>query len=205
MNRLLGGAVLVMVIVLLFGGSLRPQEPVAPAPRDSLPAPGSQSGEPGGQPLGNPTTTPGPAAPVAVGTPAPDFELRDLKGRTVRLSDFRGKVVFLNFWATWCPPCRQEMPEIRRLVEKNPADVVVVGVNTSDTASPAEVQAFMEQNGYRWLVLYDEGSLVGRQYGVVYLPTSYFIGPDGTVRGKYIGPMSLPVMERHIQQARQGR
>lgn len=190
MNRLLGGAILVMVIVLLFGGSLRPEEPVAPAPGSPLPADDS-------------AVTPGSSAPVAVGSPAPDFELQDLDGRTVRLSDFRGKVVFLNFWATWCPPCRQEMPEIQRLVEKNLPDVVILGVNTSDTATPAEVKAFMERNGYTWRVPYDTGSLVGRRYGVVYLPTSYFIGPDGTVRGKYIGPMSLPVMERYIQQARQ--
>lgn len=204
MNRLLGAAVLLMIVVLLTGGSLRPQEPAAPAPGDALPAPAGQPGTADGQGPGNSSATPGSPAPVAVGTPAPDFELQDLDGRTVRLSDFRGKVVFLNFWATWCPPCRQEMPEIRRLVEKNLPDVVVVGVNTSDTAPPAEVKAFMEKNGYPWLVLYDKGSLVGRRYGVVYLPTSYFIGPDGTVRGRYIGPMSLPVMERYIQQARQG-
>ncbi|HEY8394769.1 MAG TPA: TlpA disulfide reductase family protein [Thermaerobacter sp.] len=203
MNRLLGGAILLMAIVLLFGGSLRPQEPVAPAPGTPLPAPTGQAGEPGDQAPGDTGATTGPFAPVVVGSRAPDFELKDLNGRTVRLSDYRGKVVFLNFWASWCEPCRQEMPEIRRLVEKNLPDVVVLGVNTSDPAAPSEVKAFMERNGYNWRVPYDAGSLVGRRYGIVYLPTSYFIGPDGTVRGKYIGPMTVPVMERYIRQARE--
>ncbi|PZN06264.1 MAG: alkyl hydroperoxide reductase [Bacillota bacterium] len=202
MNRILGGAVVLLVAMLLVGGSLRPQAPAAPPPGALRSAPAVEgTPPPAGQ--GVPAQEPSPSV-IAVGTPAPDFELQDVTGRTVRLSDYRGKVVFLNFWATWCPPCREEMPEIQRLVDKGVPDLVVLGVNTSDPATPAEVKAFMERNGFTWRVPYDAGSRVARIYRVVYLPTSYFIGPDGIVWAKYIGPMSLPVMESYVERARQG-
>lgn len=202
MDRILGGVVLLLLAALLVGGSLRLVAPAAPPPGALRPAP-AEGGTPppAGQVLPSQETSP---PVVAVGTPAPDFELKDIEGRTVRLSDYRGKVVFLNFWATWCPPCREEMPEIQRLVDKNIPDLVVLGINTNDPAQPSEVKAFMERNGFTWRVLYDAGGRVARIYKVVYLPTSYFIGPDGIVRAKYIGPMSLAVMEEYVERARNG-
>lgn len=202
MNRILGGAVLLLMAMLLVGGSLRPQAPAAPPP-GTLPSAPAAEGTPPPADQGKTAQEPSPSV-IAVGTPAPDFELEDVTGRTVRLSDYRGKVVFLNFWATWCPPCRAEMPEIQQLVDKEIPDLVVLGVNTDDPATPSEVNAFMERNGFTWRVPYDAGGPVARIYRVVYLPTSYFIGPDGIVRAKYIGPMSLPVMESYVERARNG-
>ncbi|GAB6876964.1 TlpA family protein disulfide reductase [Thermaerobacter litoralis] len=212
---------LLLVVAGLAAGIavLNRDEPAAPGPGGSPPS--GQASPPGAPGAGAPGAgTPGagqnppgssgqvPAPPegpvVAPGTPAPDFTLRELEGRPVSLSNFRGKVVFLNFWASWCYPCRQEMPEIRKLVDRMPDDVVVVGVTTSDPASPDEIKAYVEENGYDWVFVYDEGSRVGRQYRIVYLPTSYFIDPDGVVRARHIGPMTAEQMERYIQQARPG-
>ncbi|QBS36725.1 TlpA family protein disulfide reductase [Thermaerobacter sp. FW80] len=185
--------------------------PATPAP--DTPSPGGPPGDPGEAPGDAPAPapdssvrTPVPPPPgtpvVAPGTPAPDFELRNLDGRPVRLSDFRGKVVFLNFWASWCYPCRQEMPEIRKLVAEEPDDLVVLGVTTSDKASPQEIKDFVEANGYDWTFVYDEGSRVGRLYRVTFIPTSYFIDPGGVVRARYIGPMTVEQMREYVQRAR---
>ena len=195
----------------LGGGLLRDRPaPASPPPAGSerpapaQPGPPSSPGGTGSSPP-SPQAPPVPGAPVlAPGQPAPDFELQDLDGRPVRLSDFRGRVVFLNFWASWCLPCRAEMPEIRRLVEEGPDDVVVLGVNTSDQAAPAKIKDFMARNGYRWPVVYDQGSRVGRLYRIVYLPTSFFIDPEGVIRARYIGPMELDRMKAYIEQARRG-
>ena len=219
------GALILGLILLVAGlaagiGILDRDEPAPAAPGPGPAGPAAPGGTAGPEAPGGPGTGgPGGAAPagpgssgqappvsqrpvVAPGTPAPEFTLRDLEGRPVSLSNFRGKVVFLNFWASWCYPCRQEMPEIRKLVDRAPDDLVVIGVTTSDPASPEQVKAFVQENGYDWVFVYDEGSRVGRQYGIVYLPTSYFIDPGGVVRARYIGPMSLEKMEAYVDQAR---
>ncbi len=134
-----------------------------------------------------------PARPE-VGYLAPDFTLRDLEGKEVTLSEYRGKTVFINFWATWCPPCRAEMPEIKKLHEQMP-DLVILGVNMGHTeASPQDVARFMKRYGYTWRVPFDADGRVSERYSVLSIPTSFFIGPDGVIRSKFIGPMSLSLM-----------
>ena len=119
--------------------------------------------------------------------PASNFYLRDLNGELVRLSDFRGKVVLLNFWATWCPPCRKEMPAMQQLYQAykdKGLEIVAVSV---DTASTGEVRAFVEELGLTFPVLHDRDSLVSRLYSNPGVPSSYLIDPQGKVAYRVLG------------------
>ncbi len=140
---------------------------------------------------------------------APDFTLTDQYGETHTLSDYKGKIVFLNFWATWCPPCKAELPYIQEIYEEYQAmedsDVVVLGVafpgmgNEKDSAGIAD---FMEQNGYTYPVLMDtEGSLIMPYYITAY-PTTFLIDKEGKVFGYVTGGMTKDIMENAIQQTR---
>ncbi|BDG61169.1 hypothetical protein caldi_22590 [Caldinitratiruptor microaerophilus] len=135
-----------------------------------------------------------------VGYRAPDFQVLDLEGRPVRLSDYRGDVVFLNFWASWCPPCKAEMPEIRRLHEEGLPDLTILGVDLTNTeASPEAVARFMAAGGYRWRVPLDTDGAVARAYNVISIPTSFFIDARGIIRSKVIGPMTYPAMKAEYE------
>ena len=115
-----------------------------------------------------------------------DFELQDLQGNLVRLSSFQGKVVFLNFWATWCGPCREEMPSMQVLYEElqnEGFEVVAVDLQESQKA----VQAFVEKMGLSFTVLIDKTGQVGSAYGASSIPISYFIDRSGLVVGGVIG------------------
>lgn len=139
-----------------------------------------------------------------VGFPAPDFTLMDVEGKPVRLSDYRGKAVFVNFWATWCPPCKAEMPEIQKLQREMP-ELVILGVDMGDTErSPEAVAAFMKAYGYDWPVPFDAKGQVSSAYDVISIPTSFFLDPNGVIRAKFIGPMSLPLMKDMARQALKG-
>lgn len=117
---------------------------------------------------------------------APDFTLRDLRGNTVRLQDFRGKVVFLNFWATWCPPCRLEMPTMEELhKEFSDRGLVVLAVNFRE--SQDDVRSFVKQHGLTFTTLLDEQEMAFGLYRAWSLPTTYLINKNGEVVGKVIG------------------
>ncbi|MFA6170637.1 MAG: TlpA disulfide reductase family protein [Candidatus Margulisiibacteriota bacterium] len=116
-----------------------------------------------------------------------DFTLPDLAGKPIKLSDYRGKVIMLNFWATWCPPCRSEMPIMQKLHEKM-ADkpFVIVAVNLERGAGDA-VCKFVAKEGYTFKVLLDnEGEVAGR-YSIYSIPTTYVINKKGKVVDKLIG------------------
>jgi len=139
------------------------------------------------------------AAPV-IGHPAPDFTLTDLDGNTVRPSGFRGKVVFLNFWATWCPPCRAEMPEMEEVYQAyKDKDVVIIGVDLRESMS--SVQSFVEENGYNWTFVVDSTGEVARDYMVTGIPSSFFIDKDGIIRALQVGAMSKITMEANLAEA----
>lgn len=133
---------------------------------------------------------PGGTAATAVvpGQPAPDFVLSDLQGQTVQLSALRGKHVVINFWATWCPPCRAEMPALQAVAERY-ADrgLVVLAVNLGE--SPLAIRSFVERYQIRLRVLLDPNKQVAERYRIVPLPTTFFVGPDGLVRAKVEGQM----------------
>ena len=115
-----------------------------------------------------------------------DFELRDLSGKKVRLSDFRGKVVFLNFFATWCPPCREEMPSIQRLYEKTGQWKAFKLITVSVDRIENDARAFLEKGKYTFPVLLD-GSGVADNYGIRGIPTTYIIDKRGKLVNMAVG------------------
>ncbi|HEY8486145.1 MAG TPA: TlpA disulfide reductase family protein [Limnochordales bacterium] len=128
-----------------------------------------------------------------MGNPAPDFALEDLSGRTVRLSSLRGRPVLLNFWATWCPPCLKELPELAGFHRRFQGRWEVVGV---DVGEPRErVEAFVRRAGFGWTFLLDSSSRVAEAYLVVGLPTTYFIDAAGVVRARHLGPLTAEQLE----------
>jgi peroxiredoxin len=128
------------------------------------------------------------ASPVAAGKLAPDFTLTDLDGRPHSLTGLRGKIVFLNLWATWCPPCRAEMPSIQQLYSdfQNNHDFVVLAVSEDSDAKP--VPGYVHQNHLTFPVLLDPRNLVGEAYDVSGLPESFVIGRDGRIVAHHVGP-----------------
>lgn len=137
---------------------------------------------------------------------APDFTLPDQLGIDHTLSEYRGKVIFLNFWATWCPPCCGEMPDIQALYEehgKNEGEVVVLGVagpGIGQEGSAEQIAEFMQKGGYTYPTVMDEdGSLFG-QYGISAFPTTFMITPDGEVFGYVPGALTREIMDDIVQQ-----
>ena len=122
-----------------------------------------------------------------VGMPAPDFTLPDLEGKLHGLADFRGRVVVLNFWATWCPPCIDEMPSLERLHQAM-ADrgVAVIAVSVDERFS--DVPAFVKRFDLTFSVLYDEGKKVSRKYQTFKYPETYILDREGRLKSKVVGP-----------------
>ena len=117
---------------------------------------------------------------------AKDFTLEDLEGSLVSLKDFQGKVVFLNFWATWCPPCRAEMPAMEKLWQKfKEEDFVILAVDLRE--GKEKVGSFMKENGYTFPVLLDSRGEVANTYGITAVPTTYLLDPEGRTVGKALG------------------
>ncbi len=134
---------------------------------------------------------------VKVGNIPPDFALVDLDGNTVTLSHLRGKTVVMNFWATWCPPCRAEMPALEALYQEyKDRDVLVLGVDVRE--SPDKVRPFIQKYGYSWIFVQDVSGAVSRTYGIRAIPTTFFIGKEGLIREVSIGAMSKDVMEAKL-------
>lgn len=125
-----------------------------------------------------------PAVPE-VNKAAPDFALTTLTGDSVRLSELKGRVVAVNFWATWCGPCRLEMPLLQTYADRYPEDLTVLAVND---AEPIEkVQPYVDDLGLRFPILLDEKELVTRLYRVRGFPTTIFIDRDGKIRYQHLG------------------
>jgi peroxiredoxin len=128
----------------------------------------------------------------ALGFRAPDFELQDMNGQTVRLSALRGKPVFLNFWASWCPPCRKEMPDLQEFFSRYHEKIHVIGINWNDRLPT--VQEFLNQYGITYTNLLDTNGEVFVLYELTGLPTSFFIDEDGIIRGQWLGAMGVADM-----------
>jgi peroxiredoxin len=125
-------------------------------------------------------------AALKEGTASIDFTLSDLSGKKVSLSQYRGKLVFLNFWATWCPPCRAEMPSMERLYQKLKGQgLVVLAVDLQEDAK--SVSKFVEEHKLTFSILLDSDGRVGTTYGARSIPTTYIIGRDGSALGGTIG------------------
>lgn len=139
--------------------------------------------------------------------PAIDFTLVDQYGETHTLSDYKGKVVFLNFWATWCPPCRMEMPDIEEVYKergKNAEDVIILGVagpNLGREGSKEEIIEFLKEEGYTYPVVFDETGDIMATYSIQSLPTTFIIDRDGNIVDYVLGAMSKETMENIIDVA----
>lgn len=143
--------------------------------------------------------------------PAFDFTLTDQYGNEHTLSDYKGKVVFLNFWATWCPPCKKEMPDIEKFYQdtgKNQEDIIVLAVANPTSAeypknsdvSKEEVIKFLEENNYTFPVVFDETGEVLADYYISAFPTTFFINTDGNIYGYIPSMMTRDMIDNAIQQ-----
>jgi len=135
-------------------------------------------------------------APV-IGFLAPDFVLTTLGGEEFRLSAQRGTPVVLNFWATWCPPCRAELPELRSASERNAGRITVVGVNQGESA--ATVAKSASELGPTFLIPLDHQGDVSQLYGVRSLPTTFFIDREGIIRQIQNGPLTQAILDQLLR------
>jgi len=141
-----------------------------------------------------------PAADASARTLAPDFDLTTPDGEVVRLKDLRGKVVLLNFWATWCPPCKAEMPDLDALHREYGAehDFLVLGVNDRENAVDVAAFARRERVGFP-LVIDRDGHVIETLFNVRYLPTSMIIDREGNVRDTWSGQIAREAMLARLQ------
>jgi peroxiredoxin len=140
---------------------------------------------------------PTPRPSIKQGQPAPNFTLTSLEGQTVNLSDYAGQVVMVNMWATWCPPCKAEMPDIHQYYQAHQADgFVVLAVNSQEDAST--VKTFIDATGFTFPVLVDLGGTVMNLYNVRGLPTSVIVDRDGTIKYTHTGQISPDQLEQYI-------
>ncbi len=139
---------------------------------------------------------------------APDFTLYDQYGNKHSLSEYKGKTVFLNFWATWCPPCRGEMPDIEEIYKEyneNKEDVIILGVASPDTpreGSKEEIADFLEEKGYTFPVVFGEKDSMLYKYSISSFPSTFIIDKEGYVKQYARGAMSKNTMKKLIESAR---
>ncbi|MGL4344012.1 MAG: cytochrome c biogenesis protein CcdA [Cellulosilyticaceae bacterium] len=140
--------------------------------------------------------------------PAPDFTLIDQYGVTRTLSDYKGKTVFLNFWATWCPPCRQEMPHIEQLYKEygeNQEDVIILGVAFPESGRETNIDGiakFLEEHEYTFPTVFDETELMAYNYGINAFPTTFIINTEGNLEMYVPGAMTKDMMKQIIEEGR---
>jgi peroxiredoxin len=135
----------------------------------------------------------GPGTPLP-NTASPDFALTDLNGQTMSLSSFKGKALLVNFWATWCEPCTEEMPEIQA-TQRQFAGKGLVVLAIDDGETPERVKKFIADHGYTFRVLLDRDETVGRKFAVNGLPAMFFIDREGNIRAQYRGYNTRNLME----------
>ena len=143
--------------------------------------------------------------------PAVDFALTDQYGETHRLEDYKGKTIFLNFWATWCPPCKAEMPDIQEIYETYDTEgedaLVVLGVaapSLGQEGTEEDIKAFLDENGYTYPVLMDTEGELFAAYGIYSYPTTFMIDREGNVFGYVSGMLTKDMMESIIKQTMEG-
>lgn len=128
---------------------------------------------------------------------APDFTLTDLEGNEVSLSDFKGKVIIIDFWATWCGPCKMEIPSFIKLQEDYQDDVVILGVSL-DQGGPKAVVPFAKKMNINYPIVYGDGSVVQAYGGIRGIPTTFVVDRDFNIQRKYVGYTDHKVFEKDI-------
>ncbi|MEC2560214.1 redoxin domain-containing protein [Bacillus cereus] len=138
---------------------------------------------------------------IEIGKSAPDFTLTKLDGTNVKLSDLKGKKVILNFWATWCGPCQQGMPDMEAFYKEHKENVEILAVNYTPSekgGGEEKVSNFAKEKGITFPILLDKNIDVTTAYKVITIPTSYFIDTKGVIQDKFIGPMTQKEMEKRV-------
>ena len=136
---------------------------------------------------------------IQMGQRAPDFTLNTITGESFKLSEQRGKPVFLNFWATWCGPCRVEMPDMEKLQQAMGDQILIVGIDIRESLST--VQNFLRYRGFTWTFVLDSNGAVARDYEVAAIPTSIFIDAKGVIVRKFRGTRRYATFLEAAQQA----
>lgn len=130
--------------------------------------------------------------------PAPDFTLTDLNGQTISLADFEGKVIFLNFWATWCPPCRQEIPGFIEIYEKyKDKGMVIIGISV-DRGGVAKVKEFVNDNNITYPVAMFTDEIIKAYQPGRFIPTTIIIDKERKIRNKHVGYMDKETLEKYF-------
>jgi len=141
-------------------------------------------------------TSPGSPAVPEIDAPAPDFSLKTISGDTATLSDYAGRVVLLNYWATWCLPCRAEMPLLQQYAERFGDDLVVLAINNGEPVD--EVEAFIRELDLTLPVLLDPEEAVTQLYRIRGFPTTLFIDRDGKIRYQHIGILNEDQLDGYL-------
>lgn len=221
----LGGVLMIFIGIMMFTGWMNgissylsgstssvqnaEQTPQPPQSADSQTDTGQTADSPASetQPDSDQTDASQPedqSAPQTV--PAPDFTLEDQYGNIHTLADYKGKTIFFNFWATWCPPCKAEMPEIQEIYEEygeNNSDVIILGVASPETGregTAEDIAAFLAENNYTYPVIMDTGGALAYYYGISAYPTTFMIDADGNIYGYVTGQITKEIMQNIIEQ-----
>ncbi|NLD05961.1 MAG: TlpA family protein disulfide reductase [Synergistaceae bacterium] len=141
---------------------------------------------------------------LELGSPARDFELADLNGKSVKLSDYKGKTVVINFWATWCPPCKKEMPDFDLLDKelKKTNDTVLLAVNMTDGKrdTKSKVESFIRENNYGMSVLLDTEGNAAKLYDIKWLPTTVVVDRKGKLHWQIFGETTKETVLKVIKE-----
>jgi len=132
--------------------------------------------------------------------PAPDFVLKDINGKSFSLSSFKGKIVLLNFWATWCPPCKSEMPVLNKLYkDMRSRGLEIIAVSTDNSIN--YVKEYLSKSNFDFQVLWDENRVVTKKYKVFTMPTSFLIDRNGIIIDKFYGEeeWNAPEFKRRLE------
>jgi thiol-disulfide isomerase/thioredoxin len=176
--------------VQMGGLATTPQETQAPTESQ---APAETEGENPGQ-----TTETQPTEPAA--NMAPDFTMLDMEGGEVNLASFFGKPIILNFWASWCGPCKSEMPEIQKFYEEYGEEIHFLLVSVDESLDTAK--AFIAENGYTFPVYFDASSLGAYTYGASSIPLTFFIDAEGNLTAYYMGAMTESILQQGVDMIR---
>jgi thiol-disulfide isomerase/thioredoxin len=137
------------------------------------------------------------------GSVPPNFTWTDPKtNQTISLAALKGKPVWINFWGTWCPPCRAEMPAMEKVYSKHKNELYILGVSMAPRDDPSLVSDFLKQNSYSWTFIHDNDQALALRYQAGSIPMSYFIGSDGTIKARSVGAIPENMMEDFIAQAK---